>query len=124
MKTYSTIIAAFLLFILVPTSTIDYVLDNVFTLQTTSSLSPVLALESELAAINSGNHPPVNHFIINTGYRIEPVIWNLTLPSSITFDNENHMYIAEAGFIYGGLQPIPRILKVDSQSEWKYIDSS
>ncbi|MGH9997607.1 MAG: PQQ-dependent sugar dehydrogenase, partial [Nitrososphaeraceae archaeon] len=26
------------------------------------------------------------------------------------------MYIAEAGFIYGGLQPIPRILKVDSQS--------
>ena len=26
------------------------------------------------------------------------------------------MYIAEAGFVYGGLQPIPRILKVDSQN--------
>ena len=116
MKTHSTIIiAAFLLIILISPSAIDYVFDNVFTLQI-ASLSPILALESELAAINSGNPPPVNHFIINTGYRIEPVIWNLTLPSSITFDNENNKYIAEAGFVYGGLQPIPRILKVDSQS--------
>jgi len=116
MKTHSTIIAAFLLIILISPSTIDYLFDNVFTLQIASSLSPILALESEFAAINSGNPPPVNHFSINTGYRIEPVIWNLTLPSSITFDNENNMYIAEAGFVYGGLQPIPRILKVDSQS--------
>jgi hypothetical protein len=101
---------------LISPSATDYVFDNVFTLQIASSLSPILALESELAAINSGNPPPVNHFIINTGYRIEPVIWNLTLPTSVTFDNENNMYIAEAGFVYGGLQPIPRILKVDSQS--------
>jgi len=99
-------------------SAIDYIIDNVFTLQIASSisLSPILALESELTAINSSNPPPVNHFSINTGYRIEPVLWNLTLPTSVTFDNENNMYIAEAGFIYGGLQPIPRILKVNSQS--------
>ena len=124
MKTYSTIIIAtvFLLSIIwissSSSSVIDYIIDNVFTLQIASSLSlsPILALESELAAINSSNPPPVNHFSINTGYRIEPVLWNLTLPTSVTFDNENNMYIAEAGFIYGGLQPIPRILKVDSQS--------
>ena len=124
MKTYSTIIIAtvFLLSTIwissSSSSVIDYIIDNVFTLQIASSLSlsPILALESELAAINSSNPPPVNHFNIHTGYRIEPVLWNLTLPTSVTFDNENNMYIAEAGFIYGGLQPIPRILKVDSQS--------
>jgi glucose/arabinose dehydrogenase len=124
MKTYSTIIIAtvFLLSIIwisSSSSAIGYIIDNVFTLQIASSLSlsPILALESsELASINSSNLPPVNHFNINTGYRIEPVLWNLNLPTSVTFDNENNMYIAEAGFIYGGLQPIPRILKVDSQS--------
>ena len=120
MKTYSIIILAtvFLLSIIwfSSSSVIDYIIANVFTLQIASSLSlsPILALESELAAINSGNPPPVNHFIINTGYRIEPVIWNLTLPTSVTFDNENHMYIAEAGFVYGGLQPIPRISPMTS----------
>ena len=117
MKTHSTIIASFLLIILISLSATDYVLDNVFSLQMALVLSPILALESsEVAAINSSNPPSVNHFSINTGYRIEPVLWNLTLPTSVTFDNENNMYIAEAGFIYGGLQPIPRILKVDSQS--------
>ena len=124
MKTYSTIIIAtvFLLSTIwissSSSSVIDYIIDNVFTLQIASSLSlsPILALESELTAINSSNPPLVNHFSINTGYKIEPVLWNLTLPTSVTFDNENNMYIAEAGFIYGGLQPIPRILKVDSQS--------
>jgi glucose/arabinose dehydrogenase len=124
MKTYSTIILAtvFLLSTLWISSSyssaIDYIIDNVFTLQIPSSLSlsPILALESELAAINSNNPPPVNHFSINTGYKIEPVLWNLTLPTSVAFDTENNMYIAEAGFIYGGLQPIPRILKVNSQS--------
>ena len=120
MKTYSTIIiTSFLLsIILISFSSIYFVFDNVFTLQIGSSLSllPILALESELVDLNSGNPPSVDHFNITTGYRIEPVIWNLNLPTSVTFDNENNMYISEAGFIYGGLQPIPRILKVDSQS--------
>ena len=120
MKTYSTIIiTSFLLsIILISFSSIYFVFDNVFTLQIGSSLSllPILALGSELGDLNSGNPPSVDHFNITTGYRIEPVIWNLNLPTSVTFDNENNMYISEAGFIYGGLQPIPRILKVDSQS--------
>ena len=57
MKTYSTIIIAtvFLLstiWISSSSSVIDYIFDNVFTLQIASSisLSPILALESELAA--------------------------------------------------------------------------
>ena len=77
----------------------------------------------ELANTNSINssssspsYPSIENFNIYPGYTIQSVIWNLTLPSSVAFDNENNMYIAEAGFVYGGLQPIPRILKVDSQS--------
>jgi glucose/arabinose dehydrogenase len=109
MKTHMSIIAVFLLVILISPSAMGFVFDKVFALQ--------IASESELAAINSGNTPPTNHFSLHTGYRIEPVIWNLTLPSSITFDNNNNMYIAEAGFAYGGLVPTPRILKVDNQSK-------
>jgi glucose/arabinose dehydrogenase len=116
MKTHLTIIAVFLLVIFISPSAMDSVFDKVFALQIASSSSPILASESELAAINSGNPPPTNHFNLPPGYKIEPIIWNLTLPSSITFDNKNNMYIAEAGFVYGGLVPTPRILKVDNQS--------
>jgi glucose/arabinose dehydrogenase len=94
----------------------DYIFDKVFALQ----IAPPLLLPSqlEIIATNSGNPPPsINHFNIHPSYRIEPVIWNLTLPSSITFDNNNNMYIAEAGFAYGGLVATPRILKVDNQSK-------
>ena len=118
MKTHLTIIAVFLLVIFISPSAMDSVFDKVFALQIASSSSslPILASESELAAINSGNPPPTNHFSLHTGYRIEPIIWNLTLPSSITFDDKNNMYITEAGFVYGGLVPTPRILKVNNQS--------
>ena len=115
MRTHSTIIiTAFLLIIVISSISLYFVFDNIMTLQIESSFLSILALESELIDINSSNPPSVDHFRINTGYRIEPAIWNLTLPTSVTFDNENNMYIAEAGFVYGGLQPIPRILKIDN----------
>ena len=69
-----------------------------------------------IGSTSADNAPRTDSFNLTSGYRIEPIVWNLTLPSSITFDNENNMYIAEAGFVYGGLIPTPRILKVDNQS--------
>jgi glucose/arabinose dehydrogenase len=69
-----------------------------------------------IGSTSGDNAPRTDNFKLTSGYTIEPVVWNLTLPSSITFDNENNMYIAEAGFVYGGLIPTPRILKVDNQS--------
>src|SRR5919108_5466326 len=81
-----------------------------------SSSHHLLSSKLELIAVNSGNPPCINHFNLVPGCRIEQIIWNLTLPSSITFDDKNNMYIAEAGFVYGGLIPTPRILKVDNQS--------
>ena len=63
--------------------------------------------------INSGK-PPSNEILkLTPGYKIEPVLWNLTLPSTVTFDDNGSMYVAEAGYSYGEFKPIPRILKLD-----------
>jgi glucose/arabinose dehydrogenase len=64
--------------------------------------------------INSGPQPSARNFQIPGGYKIEPVLWNLTLSDAVTFDNRGNMYVSEAGYGFGGLQPNPRILKVDT----------
>jgi len=73
------------------------------------------SIPAELAAstINSGKPPGVDNFNITKGYKIEPVLWNLTLPSSIAFDTAGNMFVSEAGQGFGGLSPTPRILKID-----------
>ena len=123
MKVHLTINAVFLIIVLIISPfAMDPIFDEVFALQIASSpppsLQPPLPSQIELVATNSGSSPPpINHFNLPPGYRIEPVIWNLTLPSSVTFDDKDNMYVAEAGFVYGGLVPTPRILKVDNQSK-------
>ena len=126
MKFHKDIIAIiiFIVVTLISSVTIYCQFDKAYALQILSLSSSLLLSSSsqlELANINLGNSfafssPSIENFKLYPGYTIEPVVWNLTLPSSVTFDNENNMYIAEAGFVYGGLQPIPRILKVDNQS--------
>jgi glucose/arabinose dehydrogenase len=65
--------------------------------------------------VNSGK-PPTNAILkIAPGYKVEPVLWNLTLPSTVTFDSNGSMYVAEEGYSYGEFKPIPRILKLDDK---------
>ncbi|MGN6821332.1 MAG: hypothetical protein ACTHJ7_00900, partial [Candidatus Nitrosocosmicus sp.] len=66
--------------------------------------------------INQGDPPKTDNFNITKGYKIEPVLWNLTLPSSVTFDNKSNMYVAESGATVGGLITHPYILKLDHQT--------
>ena len=66
-----------------------------------------------MGQINSGPQPSSDIFNLPPGYKIEPVLWNLTLPSTVTFDDNGTMYVAESGYSYGEFKPIPRILKVD-----------
>jgi glucose/arabinose dehydrogenase len=66
-----------------------------------------------VAAINSGPKPDGSNLKLPAGYKAEPVLWNLTLPSAVTFDGRGTMYMAESGFAYGGLTPQPRILRVE-----------
>ena len=62
----------------------------------------------------SGNNAPnIEIFNLTTGYTIEPVVWNLTAPDSITFDDNGNMYIGEAGYPFTNLPMIPRILKME-----------
>jgi glucose/arabinose dehydrogenase len=72
-------------------------------------------IPAELAAstINAGKPPGVDNFNITKGYNIEPVLWNLTLPSSVAFDTAGNMFVSEAGQGFGGLSPTARILKID-----------
>jgi glucose/arabinose dehydrogenase len=66
-----------------------------------------------IGQINSSPKPSTDIFNLPPGYKIEPVLWNLTLPSTVTFDDNGTMYVAESGYSYGEFRPIPRILKVD-----------
>ncbi len=70
--------------------------------------------QSELIATTSGNNAPdTDIFNLTTGYTIEPVIWNLTAPDSITFDDNDNMYIGEAGYPFTNIPQVPRILKME-----------
>ncbi len=91
---------------------------SAFTIATTAAFAiqsgtNIQSSEPSLMTINSGNPPSTETLDFPEGYTIEPVVWNLTLPNAVTFDGNGSMYIAEAGFIYGGFTPTPKILKVD-----------
>jgi len=84
---------------------------------------PLLTVETPLAQgiegkekfignMSDANMPRTDIFNLTSGYKIEPVVWNLTASDSITFDNDGNMYIAEAGYPYTGLPEVPKILKV------------
>jgi glucose/arabinose dehydrogenase len=67
--------------------------------------------------INSGKPPSTNVFNVVPGYKIQPILWNLTLPSTVTFDDNGSMYIAESGYTYGDFMPAPRILQVSPSGQ-------
>ena len=46
------------------------------------------------------------------GYRVEIVASGLTYPSSVEFDPEGNMYIAEAGYAYGDQSAPARVLRI------------
>ncbi len=71
-------------------------------------------LKIDLKGSTSGNNTPVtNNFNLTSGYKITPVVWNLTAPDSVTFDDKDNMYIAEAGHPFTNLPTVPRILQVN-----------
>ena len=65
-----------------------------------------------LAMMNSGPAPSIDNFNISDGYTIEPVMWNMSLPTALTWDDQGNMYIAQSGFAEW-LYDNPKIIKVD-----------
>ena len=96
-------IIIFIVVILLYSITVYYQFDKVYALaiQSYSSSSLPSSSNSELININFANsfnkslYPSIKNFKVYPGYTIEPIIWNLTLPTSLTFDNENNMYMVD-----------------------------
>lgn len=56
----------------------------------------------------------VTSVALPAGYRIDQVVTGLTFPTSIAWDDEGRMYIAEAGYAYGPKQVGPgRVIRID-----------
>ena len=47
------------------------------------------------------------------GYKIEAVADELTFPTGVTFDEAGRIYVTEAGYSYGELWTIPRLLRIE-----------
>ena len=50
---------------------------------------------------------------IQPGYRIEPVVSGLNFPTAVAFDDQNQLYVIEAGYSYGEVFDEPKLLRVD-----------
>ena len=92
---------------------LNFLLITTDTASAQSVMSPPPPLVTGI--INSGNPPSADTMKLPPGYKIEPVLWNLTIPSTVTFDDNGTMYVAESGYSYGEFKPDPRILKLDGQ---------
>jgi glucose/arabinose dehydrogenase len=71
------------------------------------------AEQLDIIGNTSGNNTPsTDNFNLTSGYSIEPIVWNLTAPDTLTFDENGTMYIGEAGYPFTDIPKVPRILKV------------
>ncbi|WP_339372756.1 hypothetical protein [Paenibacillus elgii] len=50
---------------------------------------------------------------LDPSYRLEPVISGLTYPTSLVFDENGEMYVAESGYSYGPAYAKGRVLHID-----------
>ena len=93
MRVYAITIAAVLV-----ASTL-FTLDSSFSLQQSKNSNAFAYSYSELIGTTSGsNAPNTDIFNLPPGYTIKPVVWNLTAPDTVTFDDKGNMYIGEAGY--------------------------
>ena len=70
--------------------------------------------QSELIGTTSGNNAPsTDIFNLTNGYTIQPVVWNLTAPDSLTIDEKGNMYIGEAGYPFTSIPQVPQIIKIE-----------
>ncbi|HEY7082976.1 MAG TPA: hypothetical protein VH500_25060 [Nitrososphaeraceae archaeon] len=94
----------------------SWVIHRAQAITVTKRSDPKTFVPPELASsvINSGPAPSSSNFNITKGYKIEPVLWNVSLPTSTAFDDKGNTFVSEAGLGFGGLTTYPRILKIDS----------
>ena len=108
MRVYAITIAAILV-----ASTL-FTIYSPFSLQESKNRNAFAYSSSESIGTTSGsNVPKTDTFTVPPGYIINPVVWNLTAPDTVTFDDKGNMYVGEAGYPFTNLPNVPRILKID-----------
>jgi glucose/arabinose dehydrogenase len=55
------------------------------------------------------------------GYSISALLPGLTFPSGLTFDDKGQLYVIEAGYSYGEVYTVPKLLKVEENGTVKEI---
>jgi glucose/arabinose dehydrogenase len=55
------------------------------------------------------------------GYTVEAIASGLTFPSAITFDEQGRVYVTEAGYSYGDVRTVPRLLRIESDGSTTVI---
>ena len=52
---------------------------------------------------------------LHPGYKIESVATGLNFPSGATFDDKQQLYVVEAGYCYGEVWTIPKLIRIDEK---------
>ncbi len=79
--------------------------------------------QSQEVALPQVPAPDASQAQVPDGYKVEVVLTGLTYPSSVEFDDQGNMLVAEAGYSYGDPQPRPRILSVSPQGNIRPLPS-
>jgi glucose/arabinose dehydrogenase len=58
---------------------------------------------------------------VPAGYKVEVVVRDLTYPSSVEFDNEGRMFVAESGYVYGDEAAPARVLRIGGANDIEVV---
>jgi glucose/arabinose dehydrogenase len=65
--------------------------------------------------------PDAKAAVVPSGYKVEVAVKDLIYPTSVEFDDQGNMYIAEAGYAYGDPVAPGRVLRISKNGAMKYV---
>lgn len=84
---------------------------------------PPIARISETPQMPKVPRPSADAAQVPPGYRVEVVLTDLTYASSVEFDDQRNMYVAEAGFAYGDMAAPGRVTRVSPRGDMRIVAS-
>jgi glucose/arabinose dehydrogenase len=59
--------------------------------------------------------------LVPPGYKVEVAVKDLIYPTSVEFDNQGNMYVAEGGYAYGDPVAPARVLRIEKNGTMEYV---
>ncbi|HJU05642.1 MAG TPA: hypothetical protein VJ692_10875 [Nitrospiraceae bacterium] len=66
-------------------------------------------------------HINADDVALPSGYRIDAVATGLTFPTGVAFDREGRVYVTEAGYSYGEVWDIPRLVRINADGSMAVV---